>query len=210
MELLPPQRPTWVQRIPEDGHPGAPRHSLLEQLQLLPERRDAQATDACDVPSWPREAGDEPRAHRIAHVRHDDGNQAGGLLRRTARLRPRRDKDIDVQLDQLGHEVAEPLGSSLCPAVFDNNILSLHVAEVAERLTEVGSERPKRVSEIHYAGELRRQLRLSGKWQREDAEDKHDKASHGTKPHGPLLTSVCGMPHIRNMPQTGKYLPRVP
>src|SRR5437870_604632 len=39
---------------------------------------------------------------------------------------------------------------------------------------------------------LSRWLRIGGERRREQAQDERDNASHGTKPHGPLLSTVRG------------------
>jgi len=82
--------------IDEEGHAGEPRHGLGEQLQPFPaERRDHQAQPR-EVPSGPRQAGDQPVSHRIETDR-DDGNGAGRVLRRHRRGSIPRDEDIHRQ-----------------------------------------------------------------------------------------------------------------
>jgi hypothetical protein len=82
---------------------------------------------------------------------------------------------------------AEPIVFSLCPSEFDHDILSLHVAEVVERFTEVVRERLRRVPSIPYPGELRRLLRLSGERRHEDGEGEGDEKPDKTACHGNLL-----------------------
>ena len=72
------------------------------------------------------------------------------------------DEHVDGELDQLGGEGGEPLAPALTPAVFDDQMLPLHVANVMQCLAQCLGVRPGEISEIPYPGELRRRLRLRG------------------------------------------------
>jgi hypothetical protein len=95
--------------IPEDGHPGDPGDHLPEQRELFPRHLKGKHGQSRHVPARPRKAGDEPRPHRIAGTRHDDRDCPRRLLGHHDILRCRRDNHVDLETNQLGGEVWQPL-----------------------------------------------------------------------------------------------------
>src|SRR4029453_2708659 len=146
-------------RIPEDGPPRSPWRRLLEQLQLVHADVGADDTDTRNVSTRLGQTRDESTPHRIPDLRHHNGNRAGRLLGRPARLGPHRDQDIDPELDELREEVGEPLVSALLPAILNGNGLALDVAALAQALAEGVHIWPGRIADIanprHRAARLR-------------------------------------------------------
>ena len=68
----------------------------------------------------------------IAGKDHDDWNAAGRLLCRERGRPGRRDYQVDPALDQLGGEGRKALDIALGPPVFDDEILTLDPAELAQ------------------------------------------------------------------------------
>ena len=75
---------------------------VREKLKPLAYEARALVRLSRDVATGVTEARDEPAAHRIRQLCHDDGDRAGRLLGRLARWRTRRHEDIDLEPDQLG------------------------------------------------------------------------------------------------------------
>ena len=89
----------------------------------------------CEVPARVCEALDEPLTYRVAGDRHDDGDRRGRLLERAQR-RPGGDNHIHLETDQLGGQTGEALRPALAPARFGHEMLSVHVAELAQSVQE--------------------------------------------------------------------------
>ena len=78
------------------------------------------------------QARDESATARIAHRGHDDGDRAGGLLGSEDDRIPGRHDDIDLQPDELCEKLRKPVELSVRRPEFDDEVLALHVAELAQ------------------------------------------------------------------------------
>lgn len=76
---------------------------------------------AGDVSTGPTQAGDEPVAHRVAGIHHDDGYARGGLHGSLHGGRAEGDDDVDVAPHELGGQLGKPPGVTVCAeSVFDD------------------------------------------------------------------------------------------
>jgi hypothetical protein len=124
------------------------------------------------------QAGHQPCPYRIARDDHDDGNR----LRRPSQLLDRliavgRD-DVELETDQFGDHHGQPLEARFRQPRFDDEILALDVAELAEMLPkrlQIPRFGGVRVSEVADAPDLRRRLRLAGERQGEDDSGEGDR-----------------------------------
>jgi hypothetical protein len=83
-----------------------------------------------------RQAGDEPLPHRISGGGHHDRDRARGVLGRTDRGGSLGHNHVHWELDQFGRLVAEPLFAPLRIAVLQDDVPTLNVTEIAQRLLE--------------------------------------------------------------------------
>src|SRR2546422_1356147 len=177
------QHDCLIGRIPEDGHLGNQGRDLLEQFQLFSDYLGGQVGQACDVSTRPREAGDEPTPHRIASIRHDNGDRPSSLLGCKGRVRSWRYDHGNVETDEVGREVRESLILSFRGSVLERYVLALHVAEFSEPLGECPPEtRTLRVGERDipqntYPIHLPRQLCLGSERRGEETEGSSDECS---------------------------------
>ena len=66
-------------------------------------------------------------------ARHNDGNRLGSILGRPDRTVPScYNDDINLETDQLGRKLREPIALPLCISVFDGDALSFYVATLAQ------------------------------------------------------------------------------
>ena len=77
------------------------------------------------------EALDQPDFDRLSNRGHDDGDRAGRLLRGERTRRRGRDKNVDLETDQLGRERRKSLGSALRVADLQDDVAALDVTEVS-------------------------------------------------------------------------------
>jgi hypothetical protein len=119
-----------------------------------------------DIPARPREALDNTAPEDIAH-RHDDHGRRGG--RALCHVRPGgadNDEHVHVRPQQVGDLVAVALRLSLRPAVLDDDVLPLDIAQLPEARPESVEVLPvlsRRVDkDDSYSGNLPRPLRPSG------------------------------------------------
>src|SRR6266536_2087512 len=122
-----------VLRIQQDRDSGKARHSTFEYLQPLSRELRTKKGRSRDVPTGPRDAVDDSVGHRIGAGRHDDGDRRCRLLE-DADPRSARNDHVRLETDQLSGEGRQPIIPALRPPVFDDNILALNVAQVAESL----------------------------------------------------------------------------
>jgi hypothetical protein len=84
-----------------------------------------------------------------------------------------RDDHVDREPDQFGGELGQSFELPSCPAELDDEILSLHVSQVAEavakRLRVLGVSSRRVASEIADAGNLPGRLRLGDERRSEEA-----------------------------------------
>jgi hypothetical protein len=148
---------------------------------LLANERRARAGDPRDIPARPRQTADEPRSQRIRQGDDDDGDRRRGLLGRSGRGGPRRHDDLDREAHQLARQVGESLFLPLGIAELQDEIVSLHIAEVAQSLPEslkifgVGTLTTEATDPMHF----RRLLCLGGERRHAEAEGEQDDEPDG-------------------------------
>ena len=87
-------------------------------------------------PPGPSKAGDESGRHRINNGHHDDGEGLGCLLGCLGSGRCHRKDGLHPQTDQFSRKVGEPIILPLRKSGLNDDILALHVAELAQPLPE--------------------------------------------------------------------------
>jgi len=87
-------------------------------------------------PPRPREALDEPVAYRVCSNGQHNWEGTGRTLGRQACARTVNDQHIDLEAQQLGHQVGHVLVPRIRPAVFQKDVLGVDVAEFPEALPE--------------------------------------------------------------------------
>src|SRR5215467_15067789 len=116
-----------VRRVPKHGDAAEPRNDLLEQLELLLGQLRGEESEASDVPTRVSEAGYETTP--LGECRYDDRyglrSLAGGA-----------GADVGFPSDELRGKGGDPLGSALRGEVLDDEVLTLHVAELPPALGE--------------------------------------------------------------------------
>src|SRR5262249_30892496 len=112
-------------------------NDLFEKLQ--PFAGDLRPEDgiAGDISTGPGEAGDEPRAHRIADRQHDDWNRCRRLLGCEGRGSTVGHNDIDRKAHQFVRGCGEPIGFALRRTILKGDGLTFDIAELAQPLPEV-------------------------------------------------------------------------
>ena len=108
-----------------------PREELLEQLKAFGDQFRAKERGPRDVPSGPCEAGHEPVTDRVPHTHPDDWDRGRRLLCSTGAGRRSRDGEIALETRQFSRQSWEPLDLSIGRPVFDEDVLTLHVAVFA-------------------------------------------------------------------------------
>jgi hypothetical protein len=83
-----------------------------------------------------RQAGDEPEPNRISGGGHHDRDRARGVLGSTDRGGSLCHNHVHREPDQLGRLVTETLFAPLRIAVLQDEVLTLDVTEIAQRLLE--------------------------------------------------------------------------
>jgi hypothetical protein len=136
------------------------------------------------------EAGHEAAAHGIGNLQHDDGDGRGRLPGGLGRTGHVRHDDIYSEPDQFRRERGQLVIFALGRSPLDGDVLALDVAELAQPLPEglrcilrgriEGQQDPD-------PRHLRRPLRISGEWRREDGKSKRHHKSDGREPHGDFL-----------------------
>ncbi len=166
-----------IARVLENGHPGGLGGDLFEQFQLLPHQLRGNTGQPGDVAAGPGKAGDEALGNQVAGDGDDDGDRAGRLLGCLRSGRAPGNDDVYLQANELGGERRQPLGPALCEPVLDRDILTVHIAQLAQPLPEgLGEMRAiggRAGREVTDPGDLRRLLRSGGEGRhREDYEGK--------------------------------------
>lgn len=78
------------------------------------------------------QAGDEAESDRIARCREDNRNVRGGCFRRQCCRRTGGGNDRYLSPDQIGRELGQAFIVVFCPAIFDDNILTLDKAHLVQ------------------------------------------------------------------------------
>ena len=108
-----------------------PGKSFPEQLEAFGDWFRAEKGQPRDIPTRPREAGDESVSDRITHNRRDDGDRGGRLLCGAGRWRIPRDDEIDVETGEFVRPTRQPLDLPVCRSILNDNVLTLHIAVFA-------------------------------------------------------------------------------
>jgi len=87
-------------------------------------------------PPGARKAGDESAAYGIGNGRHDDRDRPGRLLNGLGRCPTPHDDDVHLRTDQVGREAGVAIMLALGPAGLDGDVLTFHIAQLAEALAE--------------------------------------------------------------------------
>src|SRR6266545_3488109 len=125
-----------VGRIPEDGHAREAGNDLLQKLQLFSAYLWGKRGQSSNVPTWPRQTGDEPVANGIIIEPHDNGNLNSCFLGGTGWCRTTRDDDIYVEPHEFGREFTQTSWLPLCISILNDNVFALHVTKLAQTLAE--------------------------------------------------------------------------
>jgi hypothetical protein len=116
------------------------RHGLPEQFQPLPHEIRMGAREAGDVSARPGKAGHHLRRDGVDRGDEHDGDRARGPPGCHGRRRPGREKHVHLATDELRGGDRELIGC-LREAVFDDDVLSLDLPEVAQPLSKAVDER---------------------------------------------------------------------
>ena len=84
----------------------------------------------------PGQAGDEPRADRVAVESHDDGNRRCRLPGSGCRRRARRDDCVYLETHQFLRERAQTFGIAVRISIFDDDIFPFYIPEFFQTLPE--------------------------------------------------------------------------
>ena len=130
-----------------------------------------------DVPAWPGEAGHEAATHRIAGLHEHDRHRVRLSHGRSRGDRPRDQQHVDLETDELGHELGNPVERSVRMPGLDGDALTIAVPELTQPLPERREEGVARRTSQHHAdpGNLRR-------WPRLGAERRREKREGGRQP----------------------------
>lgn len=120
----------WIPLIRQHRDARDSRGHLLQQLEPPGSDLGVVEAEPGDVPARPREALDEPGADRLAHD-HDNRNRARCVFGCTRGRRGPRKEDVDLEPGELTRELGEPFQLALSGAVLYDQILPLHIVELA-------------------------------------------------------------------------------
>jgi len=109
---------------------------FLEQLQTLGNQLGAEEGQPRDIPTRPRDAGDQAVSDRIAHNRRHNGDTGGRLLCGTGHGRTHHDDEVDLETGQLCREPRKPLDLPVRSSAFNDDALPFQIAALAQSLTE--------------------------------------------------------------------------
>ena len=125
----------WIGRIPEDGHPREAGEGFLEYPQPFPTKLGRNGGQPRSVPARPGKARHE-MTNRVTHPSKDDGDCLGRVLRGLSGRRIYRKDNVNFKTDQFSGKGGESFGCRVSESVFDENVLPLNVAELAESLSK--------------------------------------------------------------------------
>ena len=114
------------------------RHDFLEELQPSPAQLGSQLGQACDVPTRPRQAGDEARAQGIAGAQHHDRDRSRCLLELSEGTAYSRDENVDLEAYQFCCHCRKPIEVTVAPETLDDQVLPLDVTELPQALVKPG------------------------------------------------------------------------
>jgi hypothetical protein len=118
--------------IDEKRNPSDSRDGLLQQLKSLRGEFEVRPVQACEVPTRPRQTGDEPQVDYVIGRKYD-GDRPRGRLRREGRGRGEGDDHIHLEADQFGG-VGLEVGAL---AELEGDVLALDPSPLAESFEDV-------------------------------------------------------------------------
>ncbi len=169
-------------RIIEDCHACDGRERLPKELKAFRAEFRFEGGHAGDVSARPGEACNESRSQRIGRLHHN-GNSSRRSLGRPCSDDTARDDHVHRQPHEVGREFRETFEPALRPAVLDEDVLSLGVAQVAQALPE-GIRRwvdGRAYAQDTDSRDLRGLLRFGG--DRRDEESKREDQSQAAQAH---------------------------
>src|SRR6266568_2082375 len=110
------------------------RNQLFKELNPFRCQLGAEGRHSRNIAPRPREA----RHHgaRVAHRRHDHWNGCSRVLGGPRGRGPPAHDQIDLETHQLGRELREPLGATICRSIFDDQVSPFDVAELPQPLAQ--------------------------------------------------------------------------
>jgi hypothetical protein len=133
---LPGNRGERVGRIEQRDHARQRRHRLREEFEPLPLQVRRQRGQSGHVATGLRQARHQASRHWVPSDRGDDRDGLGRVHGREGAGGAGREDDVRLQAHKLCDEARITFLVSLSPLVRDDEILSLHVAELTEALTK--------------------------------------------------------------------------
>jgi len=109
---------------------------LLEQLQPLGHQLAVDRGQAGEVAARPGKAGNRSNLDGLTHGRKDDGDLRSRLLDGHDCGGVRRDNHIQLEPDQFGRELGEPIELAQRPSVLDGDVLAINPAMLPQPFTE--------------------------------------------------------------------------
>jgi hypothetical protein len=91
---------------------------------------------ARDVAAWVTEASDEAEPEGITARFKDNRNGCGFCLCRKRRRSAGCSNDRNLMMNKLGHKPGEPISSTVCPTIFNRDVLTFNVAHFLQAATE--------------------------------------------------------------------------
>src|SRR5262249_24769003 len=129
---------TGIGWIDEDRNDGCSRDQLVQHFQPLRSYFYGQRGDAREVTARSIEAGDEALLDRIEAGREDDRNRRCCRLGHRGRRNGAYGNHRHLTANQVGRECGQSIIVTLCPAIFDRNVLAFDVAGLLQTLAEGG------------------------------------------------------------------------
>src|SRR5262249_23924752 len=166
------------------------RHGLLEQFQQLTTQFSGKARQPRNVSPWVGKAGDQPVSDWIGTARHHNRDGAGNFFSLETRTRTVCDDDVHLETDQLFCEIRQPITLAVRRSVFNGNVLSHYVAEIAQPLQKRLRRRRTSHSQVTDPRYFVGLLGLSGSTQ-----GKEPSAQSESKALDSPATAYCLVPH---------------
>jgi hypothetical protein len=106
----------------------------VEQREPFPGDLGRQPRQACDVPTWPRQAGDKPFGDGIPEANHDDRHRSSNLSNRLKRWRCVHNNHVDGKANQFGRKLRQSPNLPARESELDGNVLPFDVPELTQPL----------------------------------------------------------------------------
>ena len=123
-----------IAHIVKQRHSRETRNQLFEEFNPFPGQLGAEGRHPGNIAPRVREARHD--GMRVAHRRHHHGNGSGRVLGRPGGWRPPGHDQVDLETNQFGREVREPLGATIRRPIFDDQVSPFDVAEVPQPLAQ--------------------------------------------------------------------------